>query len=75
MCHSDEEEEEEEEEPYVTDLPDHVDPRSLFLEKDGLDSTTSESEDEYIDYQAKTNRKIRFSRGPIKVGVCLCWYL
>ncbi|XP_052237379.1 uncharacterized protein LOC127848793 isoform X12 [Dreissena polymorpha] len=38
-----------------------------YLEIEGLSSTSSESEDEYVDYQAKTDRRIRFSRGPIKV--------
>ncbi|KAL4217525.1 protein phosphatase 1 regulatory [Mactra antiquata] len=38
-----------------------------YLEIEGLSSTSSESEDEYIDYEAKKDRKIKFSRSPIRV--------
>ncbi|XP_060604965.1 neurabin-1-like isoform X4 [Ruditapes philippinarum] len=38
-----------------------------YLEIDGLSSTSSESEEEYIDYEAKKDKKIKFSRAPIRV--------
>ena len=64
-----EEEEEEEEEEETSDAEDDVN----YVEIEGLSATSSESEDEdFVDYPVK-DRKIRFSRNPIRVrNLCKC---
>jgi hypothetical protein len=38
-----------------------------YMETDGLASTSSDSDEEFVDYETKKDRKVKFSRGKIKV--------